>query len=426
MKLTRREFMVGCSAAIAAMAGGRIGNLVFAQDSAAAAQRDILVVVFLRGGCDSLNLIAPTSDVNYVAARSSLRVTEAEGLELKNPVQATAGFKFHPAAGGLKELYDGNALAIIHACGLTNGTRSHFDAMDYIERGTPDNKNTPTGWITRMLTRMAPEGLIPAFASGSSVPDSLLNSTYAIAVGQKVQDFALRNSPGRYAERQTQILKQLYQQGDLPLHQSGLATLEAIETVQNKLPRDSEGNVIDYEPEPDAEYTEGGLSDALRRIAQIIKLDIGLQVATVDFGGWDTHDSQDRVFPDRVEELSRSLNAFYDDLAAYHGRLTVVVMSEFGRRLKENRNGGTDHGHGGLLMLLGGNVQGGRMHGTWPGLANEQLDRGVDLTVATDFRTVLSEIAIRRMATPYLSEIFPGFENYQPLEVVTGTDLPIE
>ncbi len=426
MNLTRREFMVGCSAAIAAMAGGRIGNLVFAQDSAAAAQRDILVVVFLRGGCDSLNLVAPTNDANYVAARNSLRVNESEGLDLKNPAQASAGFKFHPNAGGLKELYDSNAMAIIHACGLTNGTRSHFDAMDYIERGTPDNKTTPTGWITRMLTHIAPDGLIPAFTSGSSVPDSLLSSTYAIAVGQNVANFNLRNSPRRYAERQTQILKQLYQNGDSPVHLGGLATLEAIETVQNKLPRDSDGRIIDYEPEPDAEYTQGRLSDALERIAQIIKLDVGLQVATVDFGGWDTHDSQDRVFPSRVEELAGSLNAFYNDLSAFHGRLTVVVMSEFGRRLKENRNGGTDHGHGGMLMVMGGNVEGGQMHGTWPGLANEQLDRGVDLAVATDFRTVLSEIAIRRMATPYLSDIFPGFTNYQPLGVVTGADLPIE
>jgi len=177
---------------------------------------------------------------------------------------------------------------------------------------------------------------------------------------------------------------------------------------------------------PITTYPAGGLSDSLKAIAQMIKLDVGLQVATLDFGGWDTHESQVPILGNQLDLLTRSLHAFYNDLVDYHSKLTIVVMSEFGRRLKANRSAGTDHGHGNLAMVLGGNVNGGRIFGRWPGLANAQLDHGVDLAITTDYRTILSEIVVRRLRNNRLGLVFPQISQYQPLGLVRGTDLTID
>lgn len=418
--LTRRDFIIGCSTSIAAFAGGRVSNLVFARDSAQAAQQDILVVVFLRGGCDALSLIAPTADADYNTLRPQLRVRldgEQPGLLLNNSLDSSAGFALHPAAAAIKEIYDSQQMAIVHACGLTNGTRSHFDAMDYMERGTPDDKQTPTGWLTRHLALVNPAGAIPALASSSRLPTSLLSSTYAVAIAGDASNYRL-GGHWKYGPRSQEVLKSLYAAGETALHQSGASALASIELIDSRIPRNEDDDPEEYEPEPGAQYPDSSFSDALKTIAQMIKLDVGLQVATVDYGGWDTHDAQQRVFGTQVENLSAALAAFYNDLAAYHSRLTILVQSEFGRRLRENNNGGTDHGHGGMLLLLGGNVNGGRMYGTWPGLANENLDRGVDLQVTTDYRIVLSEILERRLTNPHIDQVFPGLASYQPLGVV--------
>ncbi len=427
MNVSRRGFLVGCSSAIAAMAGGSVGQLLFAPTSAEAAGSDILVVLFLRGGCDALSLVAPTNDSDYNALRPQLRLRDSgddRALLLKNPADGAAGFGLHSKAAPLKEIYDSNNLAIVHACGLTNGTRSHFDAMDYIERGTPESKNTATGWLTRHLTVMRPDGIIPAAASSAEIPTSLLTSTYAAAIGGSVNDFRL-GGHWKYGKQINGVLETLYNGGDSSVHRAGQGTLQALSLVDSRLPKDNDGNPLPYTPAGNADYPDGSLGESLQTIAQLIKLDVGLQVATVDFGGWDTHDAQTYVFPRRVEELARALAAFYNDTATYRSRLTVVVMSEFGRRLRENNNGGTDHGHGGVMLLLGGNVNGGRMHGVWPGLASEQLDRGVDLRVATDYRQVLSEVLVRRTGNADLGVVFPGLASYDPLGVVQGNDIPV-
>lgn len=428
MNCNRRQFLIGCSGAVAAMAGGRLQNLAFAAGSQETVQRDILVLIFLRGGCDGLNLIAPSNDPFYIAARSAeTRILESgghRGLPLKQSIGKT-DFFLHPKASALKELYDSNALAIVHACGLTNGTRSHFDAMDLIERGTSDskNKNISNGWLTRHLTSIGAGGLIPAVAASPSLPDSLLLSQHAVAIPE----------PNAFSfwfdESQQTALRKLYK-GSTPLHEAGLRTLHAVDIVAGKLSRDKDGNVAPYTPENHAEYTSEGLSSELstplQTIAQLIKMDVGLQVATVDYGGWDTHEYQNAAFPNLVDGLSRGLMAFYNDLSRYHDRLTVLVMSEFGRRLKANESGGTDHGHGNIMFALGGNVQGGKMYGSWPGLATEQLDDRADLAVTTDYRSVLSEVLIRRLGNPRLNSVFPKFTNYKPLGLVRGPDLPVQ
>jgi uncharacterized protein (DUF1501 family) len=421
MNFSRREFAVGCSTAIAALAGGRLGGLVFA-NPADTTPRDILVIVFLRGGCDSLNFVAPTSDQHYADARPDLRVKDGDpntdtssGWQMSNPL-AQIDFRFHNKAKPLLELYQSGDLAVVHACGLTNGTRSHFDAMDYIERGTPTNKNTSTGWLTRHLVSIGADNGsatgLPAVAAASNVPTALLGSFEAASMARPT-DFKL-NSHWKYGDDQRGALRKFYS-GDTALHSAGIRTLDTIDQLQS---RPAPNPDVTYPPEARA----NGLKDSLRTIAHLIKMDMGLQVATVDYGGWDTHEGQTYVFPNQIESLAYTLQTFYNYLSAYHSRLTVVVMSEFGRRLKENESGGTDHGHGGVMLVLGGGVKGGRMYGSWPGLTQDSLDNGVDLAVTTDYRTVLSEILMRRLRNPKLGQVFPGISAYTPLNLVEGTD----
>lgn len=421
MTLTRREFVTGCCAGIAALAGTRVDSLAFG-DAKDTSRRDLLVVIFLRGGFDGLSLVAPTDDRSYVAARGGdLRVAnrgDHAGLPLNNAL-APLDFRLHPKAAPLRELYDSKALAIVHACGLTNGTRSHFDAMDLMERGTPDHsqKSLSSGWLTRHLTTTRPDGVFPAVGIGG-IPDSLLGSTQAVGMSD-VGSFGLWADAGVET-----ALRRIYSDGSA-LHVAGSTTLRALEVLAKKMPVDQAGNALPYLPEKGVAYPATGLSASLQAVAQLIKMDLGLQVATLDYGGWDTHQAQASIFPSLVEELSAALAAFYNDLPRHRNRLTVVVMSEFGRRLKPNESGGTDHGHGNVMLVLGGNVNGGRMYGAWPGLATEQLDNGVDLAVTTDYRTVLSEIVVRRLANPEIGKVFPGYGAYKPLSLVRGPDLRV-
>lgn len=415
--MNRRSFAIGCSAAIAALAGGRLGKLSFARS--ASSNRDILVVVSLRGGIDGLNLIAPADDANFAAARPrSLRVAESgaeAGLPLANSL-AGAGFVLHRAAAPLKELYDSNALAIVHACGLAHGTRSHFEAMDLMERAAPGSRSAP-GWLSRYLAEIGDGAALAAVAANDYQPVALAGSQAV-----SMPDPAGFSLPGhwKYGAQHLNLLRAFYS-GSSALHRAAQNTLGAVDTVAHGLPRDSDGAPLPYEPdhgaEYPAEYYAAELSEALRSVARLVKMDVGLQVATVDYGGWDTHESQSDVFPNLVDGLARGLAAFYNDLAAYHDRLTVLVLSEFGRRLKANESGGTDHGHGNVLLALGGGINGGRMYGRWPGLAAEQLDSGADLAITTDYRVVLAEILAARAAIAPVERVFPGLVQDEALGI---------
>lgn len=429
-KLTRRQFALGCSAGIAAMAGGRLGGLVFADPKRrqqGGGKDPILLVVFLRGGMDGLNFCAPVDDRDYMAARAGdLRIHdsgELAGLSLERGLGGD--FRLHHAARPLHELYQSNRLAIVHAAGLSNGTRSHFDAMDLMERGSVDNKSLATGWLSRHLATQRPGGLLPVISSGSSTPGSLLGSGEAVSVWDP-EGFGIAThwqEPTEAAE----ILRGFYAGGESPLHGAARRTLDAVRVVQRGIPRDGDGIARPYEPENGAEYPDDyGWRQSLVTVAQLIKMDVGLSLATLDFGGWDTHEGQAWRFPQQVDNLARGLGALYNDLQRYHDRLSIVVMSEFGRRLKSNESGGTDHGHGNLMMLLGQQVNGGRMFGQWPGLATEQLDDRADLAITTDYRQVLAELLVRGMGNPQLGRLFPGLGRYQPLGVMKGTDLPID
>ncbi len=431
MQWTRREFLVGCSAAIAAMAAARIGHLAFAEPARPQATNEIFVQIFLRGGCDGLSLLSPFDDRFYRAARDTLSLpTSGPNAPLvidprNSSYSNSSSFGLNSRMPHLRELYNGGQLAFIHACGLNDDTRSHFDAMDYIERGTPGNKTTSTGWITRHLQiQGGTTSLLPAVAANHSVPASLLAHQQAVAM-LGPQRFRVYTNWRYNQERENypflSTLRELYQRSTInPLATAGRRVIEIVNLMRG---------MGEYTPANGVNYPSGSFGDSLKTVAQLIKAELGLQIATIDFGGWDTHEAQANsdgsgYLPDRLGVLSQGLYAFYSDLVQYHNRLTIVVLSEFGRRLGRNQSNGTDHGHGNVMMVLGGNVNGGKVYGTWPGLHPDQLDQRQDLAITTDFRQVLSEILIRRLGNPRLGVVFPGLSSYTPLGIVRGTDLP--
>jgi len=423
-KISRRGFVVSCSAAVATLAGTRLDRVAFGKATAAYNQ-ETLVVVFLRGGCDGLSVVLPIAGddrVLYEEARPDLQVP-VTGENAALPLDANFGL--HPAAAPLFALYTTGKLAIVHATGLTDSTRSHFDAMQFMESGTPGIKTTSTGWLTRHLqsaTNLPLQIMMPALSVGNSLANSLLGSQEAIAMSDP-DSFSFYGN-WRYKDAQRTALRHMYT-GNTWLHDAGVQTLNALDVVESANPQN-------YAPANGAQYPGGSFGNNLQVIAQMIKLGVGLRIATVDLGGWDTHEQQGNhgggYFASLLGTLAQGLAALYTDLdgsgaANYADRLTVVAMSEFGRRFKENGSGGTDHGHGNVALVLGGNVNGGQVFGRWPGLHPDQLDNHVDLAITTDYRQILSEILIRRLGNPHLGTVFPEYRQYAPLGIVQGEDL---
>jgi uncharacterized protein (DUF1501 family) len=371
-------------------------------------ENPILVVIFLRGGADGLSLISPTGDKDYVAARpSDIRVArkgENAGHVLKNAF-ADVDFRFHNRAKGLSELYDAGELAVVHAAGLKDGTRSHFDAEDRMERAAPGASLTAGGWLGRWMNAIQPEGILPALAVGSAAPDSLRGST-SVVVAEQIDMMRVAGGHGYAKAIRSNLAKQLG--GDAILGTPLKRLLKLSEEIEARVAIDKDGNLKPYISRVD--YPTGNpLSGSLKTVAQAIKLDLGLRLATVDFGNWDTHVNQVGQLNDQIGALSTSLMAFWRDLENYRDKVSVVVMSEFGRRLKSNESGGTDHGHGNAMMMLGAKVKGGRMIGKWPGLSNDALDEGADLAITTDYRTVLAEMMAKHMGFTDTAKLFPGF-----------------
>lgn len=404
--INRRKFLQGCSLAIASLAGARLSNVAFASQSS---DPGILIVVFLRGGWDSLNVAAPISGedrIYYEKARPGIQIPRGELLPLDDRLG------LHPALGPLHELYQDGKAAMIHAVGMNVDTRSHFDAMELIELGTPGSKTTSTGWITRHL-QSAPytlPGKIPLIASPQQ-PVSLKNNSAAVSMNQPGD---LNQWDNGYLSGQQAVLQKLYQ-GETLLHQSGLRTLDVVQSVAAL---SGEG----YTPSAGAAYQDDELGNRLKSIAQMIKMEVGMKVATVDFGGWDTHENQNDgasgYLGTMLSSLGSGLANFYRDLEAdYAQYLNVIVLSEFGRRLAQNDSQGTDHGHGSLMIAMGGGLNGGKVYGDWPGLAHEQLYDHADLAVTTDFRQVLGELVVKRLKNPNLETVFPGFTMPDSLEL---------
>jgi len=422
--ITRRGFVAGCSAGLAALTASRLSLAGAAGDGSG--EHETLVVIFLRGGADGLSIVAPVEGEDrghYEAARPELALPSS-GENALLPLER--GFGLHPAAAPLHELYQEGRLAVIHAAGMHAGTRSHFDAQELMELGTPSSRATTTGWITRHLASapgMPDEILMPALAVSDAQPTSLRGSRETISMDDP-DSFDIGTGGWRWRDVQRMALRRIYTSGLGRIHVAGLQALDAMDLIEAYADED-------IEPANGAEYPSTSFGRQMALVARIAKLGIGLRVAAVDLGGWDTHESQGSgaggYFAGQVENLASAMAALYIDLDGGGGdglnrRLTVVVQSEFGRRFRENGNRGTDHGHGQVMLVLGGAVNGG-VHGRWPGLAPETLYDGADLAVATDYRRVLSEILIRRTGNPNLSVVFPGYTGYEPLGIVAGEDL---
>ena len=400
--LTRRDlFRLGGAGLLAPGLSG----LAFAAEPAT-----LLVVLHLRGGCDGLNLVSPADDPDFIAARvSELRVA-ADGPEaghaLANGPAPHIDFRLHAAAPELAELYRGGRLALVHAAGLPDATRSHFVAIDMIERGITGQAalaRTTTGW----LTRGRPGGGPLASVSVGSTPSGEFAGLASALAMSDLGGGAL--PPG--GPQVAAVLAGLYGRGDYgEVGLAGRDALAALAAIDRHLARDGAGKVTAYAPEGGANYAPSGeLARPLMVLAQLVKMDMGLATATVDLGGWDTHEGQAGRFRGQVAKLSAGLGALWTDLARWHDRMVVVVMSEFGRRLRSNKSGGTDHGRGGVMAVLGGRVAGGRIAGAWPGLATDRLDEGVDLAVANDYRQVLTEVLHAVDGHPPGPDTFPGF-----------------
>lgn len=418
--LTRRDFLqstaaLGVIGASKSLFPSWMPRMAF-RSAQPAAPGDTLVCIFLRGGMDGLSVVAPYADGgHYYDARPTIAVPEP-GSGVNAGVDLDGRFALHPALAPLKEIYDEGDLAIIHATGSIDPSRSHFDAMRFMEYGTPGVKTTGTGWLGRHLQSAAWQNNSPfrAIGMGAMIPDSLRGPVSPLSI-QSIADFHFK---GRRDElnRLRQSLASLYTvaaPSDVLGQQAGLV-FETIDVLQSL-------DAANYTPSGGAVYPadDEGYGRSLQQVAQIIKADLGLEVAGVDLGGWDTHENQGTFggeFNALLETLGQGLAAFYADLGDRMQHVSVVVMSEFGRRVHENGSQGTDHGHGNVMFALGGGVNGGQIFADWPTLAPDALDDG-DLAITTDYRHVLAEIVAGRLLNPALDTVFPGF-TASPLGIV--------
>ena len=365
----------------------------------------VLICLFQRGAADALNMIVPHGDPAYYALRPNIAIPRPVSGLAQAAIDLDGFFGLHPSLAPIKALYDRGLVAPVHAVGSPSSTRSHFDAQDYMESGTPDDKSTRDGWLNRYLaTEGTCESCKPspfrAVAMTSQTPRILDGRAATIAMNN-LDQFAVRTS-GTQAER----LEALYRTGSADVvHAAGGEMFEAVKVLKAANPQQ-------YIPRNGAEYPRSPFGQHLRQIAQLIKADVGLEIAFADVGGWDTHVNQGGStgqLANRFDDFARSINALVTDLGDRMADVTIMTMSEFGRTARQNGNGGTDHGHASALFVIGGDVKGKKVHGRWPGLAREQLYEGRDLALTTDFRSVFSEVAAKHLGAKRLEVMFPGF-----------------
>jgi uncharacterized protein (DUF1501 family) len=408
---TRRSFVKGGALALVAMGAAPRFVVRTALAQSRAARSKVLVVVFQRGAVDGLSMLVPHGDPEYYAARGSIAIGRPAGAE--GALDLDGFFGLHPALAPLKPLWTERRLAAVHACGSPDTTRSHFDAQDYMESGTPGVKSTPDGWLARGLAAMPEPDASPfrAVALGPALPRVLRGDVGAVAMSS-LAEFDVREAAalaGGLTARKG--FESLYEQGvrDL-LHGTGRETFDAVKMLKAAAPQR-------IQPANGAVYPRGRFGESLRQIAQLIRADVGLEVAFADSNGWDTHAAQGNErgqLAQRLEELGAGLAALDRDLGERMRDVVVLTMSEFGRTVRENGNRGTDHGHGTAMFVMGGEAKGGKVYGRWPGLSREQLHEGRDLAVTTDFRSLFTEVAVRHLGTP-ADPLFPGFTQKETL-----------
>jgi uncharacterized protein (DUF1501 family) len=412
MKPTRRVFLKSGGLALASLGlsgalPGVLQSLALAAPPArsGSSRPRALIVVFQRGAVDGLSLLVPYGDSAYYEARSSIAIPRpgANGGAL----ELDGHFGLHPVLEPLLPLWKSGRMAAVAAAGSPDNTRSHFDAQDYMESGTPGRKSTRDGWLNRLLASQpqATGGDSPfaAVAMTAQTPRSLVGRAPVVAM-TSLERFAVQ--AGTYSATMSGGFEQLWQQaGGDRLGDAGHETFEALQFLEHS-------GAARRPSENGAEYPTGTFGQGLRQIAQLLKADVGLRLGFVESGGWDTHVNQGAAsgqLAGRLREFGQAIAAFFTDLGPARDDVVLVTMSEFGRTVRENGSRGTDHGHGNTMLLFGNGVDGGRVHGRWPGLAKEQLHEGRDLEITTDFRSVLAEVAHKHLRASNLASVFPDF-----------------
>jgi uncharacterized protein (DUF1501 family) len=374
---------------------------VFAQGISGAKKGKVLICLFQRGAADGLNILVPHGEREYYALRPNI------GIPANAAIDLDGFFGLHPALAPLQPLWASGMLAPVTAVGSPSNTRSHFDAQDYMETGTPDVKATSDGWLNRYLAAKGTcaecavnTSPFRAVAFSPQTPRILQGPAPTIAMSS-VNDFTVR-ATGDDAQR----LEALYRTGSADLiHGTGTETFDAVKMLRSADPQR-------YAPEHGAEYPKSPFGQNLRQIAQLIKSNVGLEIAFADVGGWDTHVNQGAAtgqLAGRLTDFAQAIAALVADLGDKMDDVVIVSMSEFGRMARQNGNGGTDHGHAGALFVVGGHVRGHKVHGKWPGLAKEQLYEGRDLALTTDFRSVFYELLTGHLGATPLPAVFPGY-----------------
>jgi uncharacterized protein (DUF1501 family) len=404
--LTRRFFLRG-----SAMVMAGAGSVPFWLGRAAAStqgRRKILVVIFQRGAADGLNMVVPFAEKRYYELRPTISIP-APGASNGPPsaIDLDGRFGLNPALQPLKALWDRQMLAIVEATGSPDPTRSHFDAQDYMESGTPGLKSD--GWLNRALPAPGADASpLRAVAMSATLPRTLRGDHSAIAV-RDLQQF-------RAGQDTASILESMYaNSSDQPLSTAGKDAFAAMRIIESL-------NRTPYTPSSGAQYLQGGeLGRGLQQVARLIKADAGVEAAFAEIGGWDHHQNEPGQLNNVARQFGSALAAFCTDMGDRMEDIVVATMSEFGRTAQENGNNGTDHGHGDVMFVMGGPVRGGKVYGNWPGLEKEQLYEGRDLAVTTDFRAVLSELVTGHLGTADIAQVFPGFKPGDPVGLLKAT-----
>jgi uncharacterized protein (DUF1501 family) len=408
--MNRRFFIKSGSIALASVgmtlsAPSFLERALLANERSASGRRKTLIAIFQRGAVDGLNMIVPFGESNYYNLRPNIAIPKPDGNNQETAINLNGFFGLHPSMSSLKPLWDSKRLAIVHASGSPDNTRSHFDAQDYMESATPGLKSTRDGWLNRNLQNKKDEqhSLFRAVSMTQQMPRALQGNAPVLAISN-LANFAIR--AGKSSESVQGGFEAIYSRSkNETLSDTGRETFEAINYLK-------QANPAQYKPENGAQYPRNPFGNSLLQIAQLIKAGVGLEIAFTDIGGWDTHVNEGNgrgQLANLLQQFSSGLAALYQDLGQRMDDVVIVTMSEFGRTVKENGNRGTDHGHANAMMVLGNSVRGGNVYGNWPGLKSDQLYEGRDLALTTDFRDVFGEIVTRHLRASDLKAVFPGY-----------------
>lgn len=417
--MNRRFFLKSGGIALASMgmslsAPSFLERVVMGQANSGG-RRKTLIAIFQRGAVDGLNMVVPFGESAYYDLRPNIAIPKPNATNAESAINLDGFFGLHPSMRSFKPLWDSKRLAIIHASGSPDNSRSHFDAQDYMESATPGVKSTPDGWLNRYLQNKKSEqdSAFRAVSMTRTMPRVLMGRAPSVAMAN-LSDFSIR--AGKSSANVQSGFEAIYaQQSKDRLAGTGRETFEAVNYLKK-------ANPAQYKPENGAEYPSNQFGNSLRQIAQLIKADVGLEVAFTDIGGWDTHVNQGNgrgQLANLLQPFSVAIAALYQDLGQRMDDVVVLTMSEFGRTVRENGNRGTDHGHANAMFVLGNSVQGGKVYGRWPGLQNDQLYEGRDLALTTDFRDVFAEIASRHLGAADLKSVFPGYQPTRPNRLIT-------